>query len=360
MKNPVPHLSFKMIRYCCFLGLGLYFILQPPVWAENTRLICSGEAAGGYAAFPDVCRLADGSLLCVFYAGYTHESVPTAECPLGGRIMGIRSSDEGQSWTAPFLILDTSEDDRDPSVTQLKGGDLLCNWFTYRKAGGGFVIKTLFSRSKDMGKTWSEPWEVSLPVDFWLATSSPVRELPDGSLILGLYHENDTHDRVFGATARSRDQGATWSDYAPIGDGAGVHLDAETDVIPLKNGNLYAALRSSRVNMHYSLSSDMGKTWGPVKDIGFKGNCPYLYRHSSGVILLGLRIPGTSVYWSVDDTQSWKGPLQVDTRIGAYPSMTELPDGRILFIYYEEGQNSGIRAAYLKVQGDQVDFSPVE
>lgn len=360
MNTPFSQMRFCPIRTVCLLMLLMLQSSQIPVQAENPKVICSGEAAGGYAAFPDVCRLKDGSLLCVFYAGYSHVSLPAPQCPLGGRITAIRSTDEGKTWSDPVVMIDTAEDDRDPSIVQLNNGDLLCNWFTYRPSEQGQQIKTYLSRSKDLGKTWSEPRELALPVDFWLATSSPVRQLADGSLILGLYHETDKGDRVFGATAKSRDDGLTWGDYAPIGDGAGVHLDAETDVIPLKNGNLFAALRSSRVNMHCAQSSDMGKTWGPVKDIGFKGHCPYLYRHSSGLILLGVRIPATSIYWSTDETATWKGPLQVDAHTGAYPSMTELPDGQVLFIYYEEGEGSGIRAAFLKVQGDQVEMIPSE
>src|SRR5437868_3379474 len=50
------------------------------------KVISQGEAAGTYQAFPDVCRLKNGDLLAVFYAGYTHISVPSAEFPKGGRI----------------------------------------------------------------------------------------------------------------------------------------------------------------------------------------------------------------------------------------------------------------------------------
>ena len=31
--------------------------------------VCQDAGAGGYEAFPDVCRRADGQLICVFYAG---------------------------------------------------------------------------------------------------------------------------------------------------------------------------------------------------------------------------------------------------------------------------------------------------
>src|SRR5262245_25899616 len=89
------------------------------------HVICSGPAAGGYAAFPDVCRLPGGELYCVFYSGYAHVSSPNAEWPKGGRIMAVRSSDNGQSWSRPVVIIDTERDDRDPSIAVLKDGTLL-------------------------------------------------------------------------------------------------------------------------------------------------------------------------------------------------------------------------------------------
>lgn len=40
----------------------------------------------------------------------------------------------------------------------------------------------------------------------------------------------------------------------------------------LKDGKLLAALRSSKVDMHFAVSEDSGKTWGSVRPFGFKGH----------------------------------------------------------------------------------------
>ena len=42
--------------------------------------VCRDGGAGGYEAFPDVCRLADGRLMAGFYAGSVHVSLPPAQC----------------------------------------------------------------------------------------------------------------------------------------------------------------------------------------------------------------------------------------------------------------------------------------
>ncbi len=86
-----------------------------------------------------------------------------------------------------------------------------------------------------------------------------------------------------------------------------------------------------------------------MKSFGFKGDCPYFLRHSSGVILLGHRVPATSLHWTTDEGKTWNGPVKIDTVGGAYPSMVELPDGLLCCVYYEEGKGSSIRAVRLRV-----------
>jgi hypothetical protein len=320
-------------------------LLGAPVAPAQHQIVCSGEAAGGYAAFPDVCRLRNGDLFCVFYSGYGHVSTPNEKWPRGGRIMAVRSPDNGRTWGKPVVVMDTDRDDRDPSVACLKHGTLLLNWFTLHQDR----VAVLLARSTDQGKTWGEPVRLRLDSPYAFACSSPVRQLPDGSLILGLYHEDEKKNLAFGATVKSDDGGRTWKDLALIGEKSGVFLDAETDVVPLKGGRLLAALRSSRVDMHQAVSDDSGKTWGPVRSFGFRGHCPYFLRHGSGVILLAHRLPATSLHWSADDGQTWHGPVRIDTVGGAYPSLVELPDGLVYCVYYEEGKGSGIRGVRLRV-----------
>ena len=71
------------------------FVIPPPDFVH----VCEDAGAGGYEAFPDVCRLNDGRLMCVFYAGYGHIALPNDQLPKGGRISYCLSSDEGHiSW----------------------------------------------------------------------------------------------------------------------------------------------------------------------------------------------------------------------------------------------------------------------
>jgi hypothetical protein len=174
--------------------------------------------------------------------------------------------------------------------------------------------------------------------------------MPDGTYILGVYHGHEC-----GGVIRSTDKGKTWSDPIPIGKEAGLPLDAETDVILLKDGTLYAALRSSRINMHFATSPDLGLTWSPVQDIGFKGHAPHLYRLSTGEIVLTHRVPATSMHVSRDEAKTWLGPYRIDTVGGAYPATVELKDGSLLVVYYEEGSGSAVRVRRFRLGQDGLE-----
>ena len=73
--------------YCLFvLGLCVHAAAAPLIETGDFVYVCQDAGAGAYEAFPDVCRLNDGRLLCVFYAGWEHVSLPNETHPSGGRI----------------------------------------------------------------------------------------------------------------------------------------------------------------------------------------------------------------------------------------------------------------------------------
>lgn len=309
-------------------------VIPPPSYI----VVCEDAGAGGYEAFPDVCRLKDGRLMVVFYAGYGHVALPNERLPKGGRICYCTSDDEGRTWSRAKILFDGPDDDRDPSIVQLKDGRLICNFFSLRKSkaakqpyeGLGSWIVT----SDDLGKTWSAPRQLSKSY----YCSAPIRELSSGRLILGLYAESEKS--AHGAVIFSDDAGKTWSKEVDI-DSGGFRLDAETDLIELKDGKLYAALRAK---MCYATSDDQGATWTVSKPIGFAGHCPYFLRTKDDIILLAHRLPSTSLHYSLDECRTWSQNVLIDDVIGAYPSMVNLKDGSVLVVYYEEGAGSNIRA----------------
>ncbi len=341
-----------------FLAVGLSSagVASPGDSADPApRVISRGAVSGAYQAFPDICRLADGELLCVFYAGYGHVSAPNERWPRGGRICLVRSRDAGTTWSSPEVLCDGPADDRDPHVGQLHDGSVLCSFFTYRRTEDQVRCDVCLVRSVDRGKTWDDTPRVIAPG--W-ACSAPVRQLPDGTCLLGIYRAEGT--TAYGGVIRSIDNGRTWSDPIPIGQDSPVRLDAETDFVRLHDGVLYAALRSHAQDMYVATSRDDGCTWSGVQPIGFPGHCPHFTRLSSGAILLTHRQPRTELHVSRDEACTWQGPYQIDDVPGAYASTVELPDGSVLAVYYEEGAGSAIRARRFRLAAHGVEFLPLD
>ena len=152
--------------------------------------------------------------------------------------------------------------------------------------------------------------------------------------------------RAYSAVCLSDDKGKTWSSPRPIGLKAGRVID-ETDVFERKDGTLLAVCRESMVG---SESKDGGKTWGGVFPLGFPGHCPSLLLTKEGVLIMAHRLPQTSLHTSLDEGRTWQGPVLIDNFIGAYPSLLQRKDGKILCVYYEEGARSAIRAVLLRVE----------
>jgi sialidase-1 len=349
-------LSIAVVVFAgCVAGITI-----PAIGAEQVqpapKVISRGEAAGTYQAFTDICRLVNGDLLCVFYAGYGHVSLPKEGWPKGGRICMVRSSDEGKTWTPPQVVYDSPLDDRDPHIAAMRDGTVVCSFFTYEIPDGKPPrCATCLVSSQDGGKSWES--EHRVVAQDW-PSSAPVRELPDGVRVLGVYHDDGA--TAYGGIIRSTDSGKTWCEPIPIGKGSGVRLDAETDFVLLKDGTLYAALRGDKVNMHYATSPDKGLTWSGVKDIGFPAHCPHFTRLTGGEILLTHRLPNTALHVSRDEAKTWQGPYSIDTTIGAYASTIELKDGTVLVVYYEEGQSSAVRARRFRLKADGPEFLPLE
>ena len=326
-----------------------------PIPPDKHILVCTDAGAGGYEAFPDVCRMRDGRLICVFYAGYGHVALPSDSLPKGGRIAYCISGDEGRVWSQAKTLLDTPYDDRDPSIVQLSDGRLLCSYFSLRRNNedGSYTVDgTWITISSDAGKIWTPPQLIQKEY----ACSTPVREFSNGRLVLGLYKERD--GKAHGAVTISDDGAKNWSSPIII-DNIGAYLDAETDLIELKDGTLYAAMRGGRgSDMHWATSSDKGNTWTKSQPMGFQAHCPYLHRCPDGTIVMGVRLPATSIRLSRDECKTWSKPVLVDSHTGAYPSIVNLNDGTTLIVYYEEGGGSNIRAKRFQTDATGIHWLP--
>jgi len=344
---------------------------------RKVRTITTKGEWGAYEGFPGVCRATNGDLLGVFYAGREHMGWPHPDLPKHGRICIMRSTDEGLTWSKPATLVDGPDGERDPSISQLKSGVLICSYYgtTWYEKGRICEVRTI--RSFDNGNTWEKqpatvpaPWFTEKQKQAVIAsagpeaktasnedpiveeyaainaTTRPVRELSDGTLVLPIYGQFGK-EMYMSALARSRDGGKTWRDVSRIDSMK--HSHCEPDVVELPDGRLLCVMRPC---MCQTYSSDKGRTWSTPTGQLPRGDAPSLLLTKSGVLICGHRErPGarTGLVISTDLGKTWSPPRMLDVAGGAYPAFTELSDGRILCLHYQEALGGNIRQVVFSI-----------
>lgn len=314
-----------------------------------------------YYAFPSICRTASGELLCVFYCGTGHVSPD-------GKVVMVRSGDEGKTWSKPEVVIDTPMDDRDPSIMQTKSGRILVNFFVLDGANWKNVQnrdtrespRVHVAWSDDGGKTFCKPKPIDVEWQ-WNATSDEVIQLPDGTLMMGIYGHlpGDKLDRA--AAAVSKDDGETWNDVEPATiahDTNGGIAFQEPALVRLPDGTIICSLRTTNAGFHLyeSRSKDNGKTWSKPIDTFLHGQASNLLYHSSGVLFQSYR--SWSHDWKVlgaaavfgEPGKRWNPAREFAlVAVGgdvSYPSAVELSDGSICCVYYTR-EHRAIEAAII-------------
>ncbi len=321
-------------------------LLGAPMGAERVT-VATGE---GY--FPVLIRLKNGNLMGVFRGGAPHIGV-------GGRLDVVTSKDNGSTWSKPQTAIDGPEDDRNPAFGQLRNGDILLSYAVIRGyEADGLHLKAkqrsdrqvegvYITRSRDGGKTWSTPVlsEAIHGLQKGGATISPfgkMVELPDGTVLMSVYCEffDGRGNRTF--LARSKDGGKSWGDLSQVGQDVN-----ETGLLALPDGSLIAAMRSEK-NPHLStsISKDGGRTWSTpllvTKDMEHPADL-ILLKNGDVLLSFGVRNSpqGIAALLSHDKGKTWDTEHRITLADDAtnvdcgYPSSVQLPDGRIVTMYYQ-------------------------
>ena len=329
-----------------------------------------------YFGWPSVAWLQNGQI-AVAASGYRLSHV----CPFGKAVMAV-SSDEGETYTNAWPVIDTVLDDRDAGIVPA--------------AGGKDVIFTSFNNTTEFqrGHCFQSAYDM---------TAQAVARKEYSLAYLDLVSDEE-QARVLGATYRmSHDGGITYGPLmlspitSPHGPGAlkdggwlwvgrvfsqddsfgsgfnyvqvyyvapdgtmekrgeieniyeeGVLLNScEPHVIELPDGKLITHIRvqgNDYFTTYQSESVDGGYTWTkPQAILGKRGGAPaHLYQHSSGALIsvYGYRCQtyGIRAMISLDggktwetDHVIWENPLTPDL---GYPATVELKDGSLLTVFY--------------------------
>ncbi len=325
-----------------------------------------------YCAWPAMIRAANGDLLVTFCINEEH---------LGpdGKIVMVRSTDNGKTWSLPEIIYDTPIDDRHAGLTLLKNGKIITHtWSTfwaskkYRDLPPKAYEKEMIDRwcehveiqeyknaenkhgqwsrtSIDNGKTWSEnrPGKDSIHGGI---------QLQDGTLLVASYRLDKERIGVYSVKSPEEN----WQKISDVGCPIPDSLRfGEPHILQLASGRIIMMIRATakpyndldpKCYLWGTYSDDNGQTWVPPYQTPLWGFPPHLLKLSDGRILCtyGYRKPpfGQRACISTDGV-NWKKEDEVILRDDAYnkdlgyPVSVELEPGIVLSVYYQPDPADG-------------------
>ncbi|MBN1542505.1 exo-alpha-sialidase [candidate division KSB1 bacterium] len=286
------------------------FCSREPSLVRNHLSIYS--APSEYCAWPSMVRAENGDILVTFCQSEEH---------LGpdGRILLMRSTDNGQSWEGPQVIYDSPLDDRESGLTPLRDGRILVHIYSMR-----------FTRSyyESLPDKAYEPQVLSRWIDWVEQPSYSTARDHEGSWII-----------------ESRDHGRTWSEprRGPDSNHGGIHVNDGRLLVPAyrKEQSAAAIYRADSAGINWELAAIVAPPAEIADSLRFGE--PHLVQLPSGRIILMMRataIPYNDqdpkcVLWqsySDDGGDTWADPFPTPLW-GFPPHLLLLEDGRVLCTY---------------------------
>ncbi|MBQ4322097.1 MAG: exo-alpha-sialidase [Oscillospiraceae bacterium] len=317
-----------------------------------------------YFAWPSVTRLKDGRLAAAC-SGFRTWHV----CPFGKAVIAF-SSDEGETWSLPNVVMDTHLDDRDSGLCPFGESGLAVTSFnhTVEKAYGylgkkakelhayGRAYLDLAAKNPDAEKYLGSTFRLSFDngVTFGDVMNIPVScphgpaELPDGNM---LYVGTEFLNRAMTghAAAYKLYQDGTWEKLGDIPDTDDGMANDEPHTVVLNSGKIITLIRKQNAEvytLYQSESFDGGRTWTVPHSIGLetRAGAPGHVIQKDGMLIAvySHRVEGeyqVRAAFSCDEGETWDGDhiltnlTDKDADFG-YPASVALKDGSILTVYY--------------------------
>jgi BNR repeat-like domain len=310
---------------------------------------------GEYNAFPGLCELPNGDLICLYRAGTDHNSAD-------GVIKYKTSSNQGATWSTAGTVYNpvaTNKDARDAEVVLLSNGTLLASFFEVVSALDWKVyvsIGTITGGSVSWGNKIlaSDAFSTGLgPV----CTSKAI-ELINGTILLPIYGRNAGETFLTAAVVRSTDFGATWGSKVNFASDPMVKDFSEANGIQLPTGRIVMIVRSGTLTGYYEVHSlDNGTTWStpvPVINIGTSmPGRPAVVLLANGDLFLITRNTGSSGTGRAAYATSWNNGTiwsaltnyEADTAF-EYASAHVLSSGRVGAVIAREHSSHDAHIVY--------------
>ena len=240
--------------------------------------------------FPNIAEKKEGSLLAVVAIGQAFESVDSASYL-------SESADGGLTWSAPRPLMDwTGETVRltdYAKITALPDGRMVAMGYAYLREDeslpignpetGGLLDDFVFcALSEDGGKSFGKATKIPCAWGPHIEASAPITVMQDGSWITPITGFPDwagkAHGPVCGRALISHDEGKTWNDDAVcMSFGEKQVTCYEQRMCQLASGTLVCIgwnedlTTGERMDNHYTISLDGGKTWTAPRSTGVRG-----------------------------------------------------------------------------------------
>ncbi len=209
-------------------------------------------------AIADSIHLPDGRLLVVYdrMTGYGDDAYSD--------MCSIYSSDNGKTWSEEVKLFSTPKGSMNmagPSLINLRSGDLGLMHLHKRNHKD---CRPVFRRSKDGGKTWTEPKDIISKVAYHAPANGMLSRDSRGRI----HYPVDCAASAFVMDCFSDDDGETWKYSSPIPFGKKPNRDRlrleEPNVFERKDGTLVMSMRTNADYIYFAESKDGGETWGEI------------------------------------------------------------------------------------------------
>ena len=319
------------------------------------------------ATYPCAARLGNGDLLIVFSRRLFSKGPGDSWTEESAWICGIRSSDNGRTWTPPFTLINTPDMmDYDPNIVAWDNKALVISTAVPKTHSVQVTTSTFPAiRSEDYGQTWSDPKEIPHPGIYCSGKIHAGVRLPDGALAFGFTMDRriQAGKSVFkdgdswGSSGLmiSRDDGHTWQQGAmadiqkerPSELTHAVNGLDEPALAVCRDGGIYMLMRTGLERLYAARSSDQGQTWSAAVPTPLVAhNCPadlcvFEHRRRGRGWLAAYdhspqRREPLVVASSLDEGRTWSEPLII-AREGnpSYPACVQTASGDILLAWME-------------------------
>lgn len=346
---------------------------------ERSVVIGARDGKTPFYRIPAVATAADGSIIAI--ADRRNNNLN--DLPGNIDVFCRRSEDNGRTWSEPVIIAgaDTETGFGDVAIVlNRRNNELVCLITSGNglwQSNADHSIRLFTSRSKDNGKSWSTPVDIT-PQIFGKECGDSIRSRWYGAFISSGSALQTESGRIMAVIPTrtvekwggplstyviySDDNGDTWQVSETPGDTDG----DESKLVELENGDILMSIRNRHQSFRkFSVSHDKGGTWSAphyqedIIDPACNGDIlRYTAPGEKGGYLLH-SIPyhpksreNVSILASFDEGKSWKQRRTLCEGASAYSSLTVLKDGTIGCLVEEGDYSKGFEIVFYRFSPD--------